>query len=103
MTDINNAIVATVKTGKTLFGVGNALRNVKIGKAKLVIIASNCRKRTRRDIAYYCELSNIPIITFEGTSIDLGALCGKPFMISAVTVWEPGDSDILKLVEAENV
>jgi len=103
MIDINKAIGTTVKTGKVLFGVNNAVRNAKTGKAKLIIVASNCPQKTRDGIECYCKLSNIPVIIYNGTSIDLGAVCGKPFTVSALTVREPGDSDILKLTEATNV
>jgi large subunit ribosomal protein L30e len=103
MTDINKAIVTTVKTGRVLFGTNNAIKNAKMGKAKLVIVASNCPQKTREDIEYYCKLSNIPVMIYNGTSIDLGAVCGKPFRVSALTIREPGDSDILKLTEAANV
>jgi len=103
MIDINKAIVTTVKTGKVLFGTNNAVKNAKAGKAKLIIVASNCPQKTREAIEYYCELSNIPVTIYNGTSIDLGAVCGRLFMVSALTVREPGDSDILKLTEAANV
>ena len=103
MIDVNKAIATTVKTGKVLFGVNNAVRNAKTGKAKLIIVASNCPQKTRGDIEYYCKLSNIPVVIYNGTSIDLGVVCGKPFTVSALTVREPGDSDILKLTEATNV
>jgi large subunit ribosomal protein L30e len=43
------------------------------------------------------------VTIYKGNRIDLGAVCGKPFKISALTIREPGDSDILKLTEAENV
>ncbi len=102
MIDINKAIVTTVKTGKVLFGTKNAVNNARTRKAKLIILASNCPQKIRRDIEYYCKLSNIPVTIYKGTSIDLGAVCGKQFKISALTIREPGDSDILKLTEAEN-
>jgi len=103
MIDINKAIATTVKTGKVLFGINNAIKNAKTGKVKLIIVASNCPRKSHEDIEYYCKLSNIPVIIYNGTSIDLGAVCGKPFMVSALTIREPGDSDILKLTEATNV
>lgn len=103
MIDINKAIVTTVKTGKVLFGTNNAINNAKTRKAKLIIVASNCPQKIRGDIEYYCKLSDIPVTIYEGTRIDLGSVCGKPFKVSALTVREPGDSDILKLTEAENV
>lgn len=103
MIDVNKAIITTVKTGKVLFGAQSAVNNAKIGKAKLIVIAANCPQKTREDIQYYCKLSNIPMIIYNGTNIELGAVCGKPFMISALTIKEQGDSDILKLAEATNV
>ena len=103
MIDINKAIVNTVKTGKVLFGANNAINNAKTRKAKLIIVASNCPQNVRVDVEYYCKLSSIPVTVYKGTRIDLGAVCGKPFKVSALTIREPGDSDILKIAEAENV
>jgi len=103
MIDINKAIATTVRTGKVLFGASYAVKNAKIGKAKLFIVAANCPTNVREDIEYYCKFSGIPVIFYDGTSIDLGAACGKPFMVSALTIKELGDSDILKLREAVNV
>jgi len=101
--DVNKAIATTVRTGKVMFGANNAVKNAKIGKARLIIVAANCPQKIRGDIEYYCKLSDVPIVIYNGTSIDLGAVCGKPFMVSALTIREPGDSDILKLAEAANV
>lgn len=103
MIDVGKAIATTMKTGKVLLGANSAVSTAKAGKAKLIIVASNCPPRNRQDIEYYCKLSNIPMIIYKGSSIDLGAVCGKPFMVSVLTIREPGDSDILKLREAPNV
>jgi len=103
MIDINKAISTTVRTGKVLYGANNAIRSARAGKAKLILVAANCLQKIREDIEYYCRLSNIPMIIYNGTSIDLGVACGKLFMVSTLTVKEPGDSEILKLVEATNV
>lgn len=103
MIDIDKALATTVRTGKVLLGASNAVKNAKIGKAKLFILAANCPANVRRDIEYYCKFSGIPVIFYNGTSIDLGAVCGKAFMVSALTIKELGDSDILKLTEAANV
>jgi len=103
MIDINKAISTTARTGKVLYGANNAIRSARTGKAKLILVAANCSQKIREGIEYYCRLSDIPMIIYNGTSIDLGTACGKPFMVSTLTVREPGDSDILKLVEAANV
>lgn len=99
MIDVNKTIATTVKTGKVLLGVNNAIKSVKLGRAKLIVLASNCPRRVMEDVKYYARLSDVPVIIYKGTSIDLGAISGKPFMVSALTVREPGDSDIIKLIE----
>jgi large subunit ribosomal protein L30e len=97
--DIDKAIAAAVKTGKVSLGADSAVQNAKTGKAKMIVIAANCPKNVREDIEHYSKLSNVPFITFKGSSIDLAAVCGRPFMVSALSIREPGDSEILKLTE----
>jgi large subunit ribosomal protein L30e len=99
MIDIDKAIATTVKTGKVQFGAGNAVKSAKLGRAKLILVASNCPKNTLDDIMYYAKLSDVPVAIYKGSSIDLGVTCGKSFMVSALTVREPGDSEILELGE----
>jgi len=100
MIDVNKAIGAAVKTGKVLFGAGNALKSAKAGRARLIILASNCPVEVREDIEYFGGLSEVPLVIYNGSSLDLGAACGKPFMVSVLTVREPGDSDVLRLIKA---
>jgi large subunit ribosomal protein L30e len=88
-----------VKTGKVLFGAENSIKSAKRGKIKLIIVAANCPNNTREEIEYYSKLSNIPVIRYKGSNIDLGLVCGKPFSVSALSLRDPGDSEILKIVE----
>ncbi|MGC8896314.1 MAG: 50S ribosomal protein L30e [Candidatus Bathyarchaeia archaeon] len=100
MIDVDKAIATAVKTGKVSFGANVALQNAKTGKAKMIILASNCPTTLREDIEYYCKLSNVPLITYKGSSMDLASVCGKPFTISALSIREPGDSEILELTQS---
>lgn len=97
--DVEKAIGAAVKTGKVIFGAENAIKNAQTGKAKLIVISANCPSEIRSDIEYYSGLSGVNVVVYKGTSIDMGMACKKPFMVSALTIKEPGDSDILKLIE----
>ena len=99
MIDVNKAIASVVKTGKVSFGANAALQNAKSGKAKMIILAANCPKDIKEEIDYNCNLSNVPVMTFKGASIDLATVCNKPFVISALSIRETGDSDILKAIE----
>jgi large subunit ribosomal protein L30e len=100
MIDVNKAIATAAKTGKIQLGANSTLKSARTKKARLVIVASNCLQSIREDIEYYCGLAKIPVSIYKGSSLDLGAVCGKPFEVSALTIREPGDSDILKIAEA---
>lgn len=98
MIDMTRAIATAVRTGKVMLGGGNAARNAKLGRGKLIVLSSNCPLGVRDDVTYYAKLSAVPVVIYKGTSIDLGMTCGKPFMVSALTIREPGDSDILEAI-----
>jgi large subunit ribosomal protein L30e len=99
MIDVDKAIATVVKTGKVSFGANTALQNAKTGKAKMIVLAANCPKSIREQVEYYGKLSKVPVMTYKGTSIDLAAVCNKLFIISALSIRETGDSEILKLTE----
>jgi large subunit ribosomal protein L30e len=99
MTDINKALASACKTGKVSFGANTALQNAKTGKAKMIVLASNCPKHIKEQIEYYGEISKVPVITYKGGSMDLAEICNKLFIISALSIRETGDSDILKITE----
>jgi large subunit ribosomal protein L30e len=99
MIDIDKAIATVVKTGRVSFGANAALQNAKTGKAKMIILAANCPKGIKEQIEYYGKISNVPVIIYKGASMDMAVVCNKPFIISALSIKEKGDSEILKVLE----
>jgi large subunit ribosomal protein L30e len=71
------------------------------GKAKLVIISSNTPPLRRSEIEYYAMLSKTGVHHFAGTNTDLGAACGKLYRVGALSITDPGDSDIIKSMPQE--
>ncbi len=99
MIDIDKALASVCKTGKVSFGANTALQNAKTGKAKMIVLASNCPQDIKEQIEYYGEISKVPVIKYKGGSMDLAEVCNKLFIISAMSIRETGDSDILKITE----
>ncbi len=97
MIDEDTAIKIAIKTGKVMIGSKRSKTSIITNKAQLVIKAANCPKKISEDLKYYTKLTNIPLHTYKGSSIDLGFICGKPFMISTIAIEDAGDSEILKL------
>ena len=103
MADLDTALTIAVKTGKVLFGANSTLNSAMSGKVQLVIAASNCPKKLRTELEYYCKISKIPFLAYPKTGLELGRLCSKPFVVSALAIRDSGDSDIVKKAEESNV
>jgi large subunit ribosomal protein L30e len=91
--DIDRAIRKAIKNGKVYLGSKKTLKALRGKEAKMVIVASNCP----RNILEQIENSDVPVYRYEGTNIDLGAACGKPFSVLTLAVVDPGDSEILQI------
>ena len=92
MIDIGRALKSAIATGEVVFGVDQTEKAVKAGKAQLVIVARNCPSATLTsgDIG-------VKVFTYDGNNMELGAICGKPFSVSALAVIDKGTSNILSL------
>jgi large subunit ribosomal protein L30e len=101
--DMNAALAMAVKTGKVLFGANSTLKSAMSGKVRLIVAAANCPENLRADLEHYSNLSKIPFLVYPRTSVELGRICGKPFVVSALAVRDPGDSDILEIARRDSV
>lgn len=100
VSDIERELVNALKTGRVVLGSRRTLRYVKVGKARAVIVASNAPPEIREDILYYARLGGIPVYIYPGTSVELGAVCGKPFTVASLAVLDPGSSRLVEFIEA---
>lgn len=94
--DVDRGIRVAVDTGDVTLGSEKSIQYLKLGKGKLVVVAANSPKDIIEDVKYYAGLSEIPFYTYEGTSVDLGSICGKPFTVATLLINDPGDSTILE-------
>ena len=95
--DVHKQIQIAVKTGKVSFGIKEAVDAARFAKARLLIMASNCPEPHKSNIIQYAKQSDLPLYNYQGSSVDLGSACLKPFVVSVLTIREPGDSEILRL------
>ena len=89
--DISKALKAAISTGKVEFGVDQTEKAVKAGKAQMIVLSSNCPS------ASLVNNKDVKIHIYSGNNMELGALCGKPFSVSALAIIDKGTSNILTL------
>ncbi|KAG7387563.1 60S ribosomal protein L30 [Phytophthora pseudosyringae] len=100
--NINSRLQLVMRSGKVALGYKQTLKNLRSGKAKLVILASNTPPLRKSEVEYYSMLAKTGVHHFTGTNNDLGTACGKYFRVSCMCILDAGDSDILRSMPSEN-
>ncbi|RQM05023.1 hypothetical protein DH86_00003900 [Scytalidium sp. 3C] len=101
---INSRLALVMKSGKVTLGYKSSLKQLRSGKAKLVLIASNTPPLRKSELE--CPAMSLCLTSFGGPhwltphQIELGTACGKLFRCSTMVVLDGGDSDILSQVGA---
>lgn len=96
---ITTAVRLAVESGKVEYGAKTGILASLKGKAKLFIVAGNTPSDVREKVQNYAKISKIPVISFEGSSMELGSVCGRPFPVSVLSVYDEGTSNIMKLAK----
>lgn len=96
---LNVALRLAVESGKVEFGARTGILAALLGKPKVFVIALNTPYKNREKLVSYAKLSSIPVIEFDGSTMELGSICGKPFPVSVLSVYDPGTSHILELAK----
>jgi len=93
------ALKDLLETGKYIIGSKRSLKALKLGQAKMIIMAENAPPSYKKKALYYAKLAKVPVYIYKGTSVELGTLAGKPFRISMIAVLDEGSSKIMELAE----
>ncbi|MGI0071801.1 MAG: 50S ribosomal protein L30e [Thermoplasmata archaeon] len=92
--DLAHALKVALETGKVRIGLSETLDATKSKKARLLIVAKTCPDPT---LVQERTVGKIPVYHYDGTAVELGQACGRPFPISAMAILDPGSSSILTL------
>ncbi len=90
-----------IKTGKVELGTEKTLKNIINKKVKAVVIAENIPLDKKELIEKYAKLNEIPVVTFKGSSLELGTVCGKPFLVASLSIIDNGDVKLKELTEEQ--
>ncbi|AEH60377.1 ribosomal protein L7Ae/L30e/S12e/Gadd45 [Methanosalsum zhilinae DSM 4017] len=89
--NVDKSLIKAIRTGSVIIGSTRTVEAAEKSEAKMVVLASNCPEDIREKI----ENTDVPVLNYYGTSVELGPVCGKPFTIAAMAIMDPGESDIL--------
>ena len=84
-----------LKANECTLGTKQVLNS--ISKSKLVILSKSVPEETYKKIETDAKKSNITTLKFDGTSVNLGKLCGLQFRVSSISLPQISQSDITSL------
>lgn len=97
--EIEKALKLMVESGRYRMGFRRGQSDALLGKAKMIVLAKNAPPVNAADIQHYAKLSGIPVLVVDKTSLELGSVCGRPHPISVLSVYDEGESNIIKIAE----
>ncbi|EJT45893.1 60S ribosomal protein l30-1 (l32) [Trichosporon asahii var. asahii CBS 8904] len=98
--NINSRLQLVVKSGKYTLGYKQALKQLRNGKSKLILISKNCPPLRKSELEYYAMLSKTSVHHYEGSNVDLGTAAGRLFRVGVMSIQDAGDSDLLQVETA---
>ena len=84
-----------IKEDQCVLGTKQVLNS--ISKSKLVVLSKSVQTQMRQKIESDAKKSKIQTLTFNGTSVNLGKLCGLQFRVSTLSLPQISESDIVSL------
>jgi large subunit ribosomal protein L30e len=84
MSEVEDIVRRALKSGKYYFGSRRTIKALKKGEVKAVVVSKNCPEEFLQEIKKF----NVPIYVFDGTNMQLGEFCGKPFSIASMAILE---------------
>ncbi|MCP8322661.1 MAG: ribosomal L7Ae/L30e/S12e/Gadd45 family protein [Candidatus Methylarchaceae archaeon HK02M2] len=85
-----------IKTGKVVIGTKQVSKSIK--GSKLVIYSTSLSEERTSELIRTCKSLSVPFMEYRGTSMDLGRICGKLFLISAISIKSSGEVDLNPII-----
>ncbi len=89
---LEKVIKDAVEDGKCSFGSKEVISSMK--NTKLVVLSHSVPERMLQKIREAVKNSKVPTLNYNGSSVELGRLCGTQFRISAVSLKTLSDTNL---------
>ncbi len=81
---LTEEIQSSVKSKKVIVGHNQSVAYIKTNTPKMIIVANNLPLSVRQELEHNAKVSRTRFEMFEGTSRELGVVCGKPFPVTTI-------------------
>jgi large subunit ribosomal protein L30e len=75
-----------LKSKKIILGYKESIKFIKTSSPKLIVISKNVPEKIKKEVEYNAKISGSKLEIFNGSSKELGIVCGKPFPVSTLVI-----------------
>lgn len=79
-------IQSAIKTNEAIIGYKESINYIRTNTPKLIIIANNLPINMKKELEHNSKVSKLKLEIFDGTSKELGIVCGKPFPVTTLVI-----------------
>ena len=94
---LEKAIKDAVEDGKCSFGSKEVLSTIK--NSKLVVLSHSVPSPMTEKILEAAKSTKVPILNYNGSSVELGRLCGTQFRISTLSLKTLSDTNLKAIIK----
>ncbi len=96
MKNLEKRIKEAITSNKCKIGTREVMGSIK--GSKLIILSNSLLSKNKSKILEEAESVKVPILEYDGNSVQLGRLCNKPFRISALSLKIGKDNEIQEIL-----
>lgn len=74
-----------LKDEKCTFGLNETLKNIKLGKASTIFLASDCKVSDKEKILHYKKIGKLNVVELDINGHEVGALSKKQFSVAVLS------------------
>jgi large subunit ribosomal protein L30e len=89
---LEKLIKDAIEDGKCSFGTKEAISTIK--NSKLIVLSHSVSEEILEKIQEVAKSSKVPTLNYNGSSVELGRLCGTQFRISALSLKTLSDTNL---------
>ena len=94
---LEKAIKDAVEDGKCSFGSKEVLSTIK--NSKLVVLSHSVPSSMTKKILEAAKNTKVPTLNYNGSSVELGRLCGTQFRISTLSLKTLSDTNLKAIIK----
>lgn len=87
MTNLQKEIATAVKEKTLVTGSKETIKALLTKDVELVAVSEKASLLLKNTIKYYSKLAGVPCHMVARNTLELGSMCGKPYSVSAFTVF----------------